>query len=115
MTPKEIFTMLNSISTSIPVFYHHADSGTKVPFIEWTYASTDNFSADNKTYIEVFDCEVILYSKTKDMDSEALIKAKLTDYDIPFSHEENYIDDEKLYQEIYTFSVVDSPNNTGGN
>lgn len=111
MTPKQIADMLVSISSNIPVFYDHADIGTKAPFIEWTFSSSDNFSADNRTYQEVFDVRACLYTIRKDYASEELIKQTLTANDVPFSHEENYIDDEQVFQEIYTFSVIDSTTN----
>lgn len=114
MTPTEISAMLVGISAAVPVYYDHADNGVKVPFIEWTFSSTSNFNADNTTYKEVFDVRVCFYSIVKDMTTEGLIKSTLTDNDLPFSHKENHIDDEKLYQEIFTFSVIDG-NKLGGN
>lgn len=108
MTPTEISTMLQNISVNIPVFYDHANEGSKVPFIEWTLTPENNFSADNKSYKLIYSVRAVFYSITKDLTSEQLIIAALTDNNIPFSQTENYIDEEKLFQEIFTFSIIDS-------
>ena len=107
MTPSEISTMLQSISQTIPVYYDHADVGAKVPFIEWRLMSDSNFSADNKTFCEVYSVTVDFYTKNKDLTSEGLIKSVLKNNDVPFSQDETYLDDERLYIETFTFSIID--------
>lgn len=107
MTPSEISTMLQSISTNLPVYYDHAPVGAKIPYIDWRYSSSNNFSADNKTYCEVYEVSVEFYSGEKDITTEGLIKSVLKDNDIPFAHGEVYLDDERVYIETYNFSVID--------
>ena len=81
--------------------------GAKIPYIDWRYSSSNNFSADNKTFCEVYEVSAEFYSGEKDITTEGLIKSVLKDNDIPFAHGEIYLDDERVYIETYNFSVID--------
>lgn len=88
-------------SGDIPAFYEHAPKGTKCPFLTFTVESS-NFAADNRVYSKGLSFRAVLYTVEKNLDLEEAIETILDNAEIVWERDEVYLDDELLYQEIYT-------------
>ena len=105
MSEKELFDLLCTVSTTMPVAYDHfeeyPDHKIKPPFI--VYRNTDTFTqkAEDVTWQKWNNYIVDLATETKDTSLEATIETLFTNNGIPFDKEENYIDEERIYQIRY--------------
>ena len=108
MTLANIYTMLKSINGfNNKVAYRSFPVGQApaLPFICYLETSTNNFVADNKVYAVIQEIDIELYSKNKDTASEALIEAKLAANNIVWEKYEEFLEDEEVYEVIYTFTT----------
>jgi hypothetical protein len=93
-------------ATGFPVAYSHFTETDNAPlpnppFICYVIAYSANFSADNKTYKEIQNVQIELYTSLKDLAAEATLETILNENDFPFGTIETFIDSEQLYQKIY--------------
>ena len=108
MTLAEIQTMLQSIDDfSKKVAYRSFPVGKapELPFICYLDTATSNFVADNKVYAIIQEIDIEFYSKNKDTVSEGLIEAKLAANSIVWDKYREYLEDEGVYETIYTFTT----------
>lgn len=108
MTLAEVNTMLKGINGfAKKVAYRSFPVGKApvLPFICYLCTSTDNFKADNQVYTVIQEIDIELYSKNKDTASEGLVEAQLNAYHIPWDKYEEYIEDEEVYEVIYTITI----------
>ena len=108
MTLAEINTMLKSINGfSKKVAYRSFPVGQApaLPFICYMDTQTSNFVADNKVYAVIQEIDIELYSKLKDTVSEGLVEAKLAANNIVWEKYEEYLEDEEVYEVVYTFTT----------
>ena len=108
MTLKGLNTALNSIpGFDKKVAYRAFPVGKapKLPYICYLDTETSNFVADNKVYTVIQSIDIELYSKDKDFASEALIEAKLALNNIVWEKYEEYLEDEQMYEVVYTIST----------
>jgi len=108
MTLAEIKTMLESIDGFEDKVAYRAfpvKQAPALPFICYLDTSTDNFVADNKVYAVIQEIDIELYSKRKDLVSEGLIESKLAENNIVWNKYDEYIEDEKVYEVIYTITI----------
>lgn len=108
MTLADIKTMLESIEAfQHKVAYRAFPEGNApaLPFICYIATSTDNFSADNHVYLERQEVDIELYSKYKDIASESLIENKLNENLIFWNKYDEYIEDENVYEVVYTITI----------
>lgn len=77
----------------------------ELPFICYLETGSDNFSADNISYLKKKVVSIELYSKNKDIASEEAIESKLDELGLPFEKDETYIQSEKCYEIVYTVEV----------
>lgn len=103
MTLEQITKMLEA--TGVTAWYNHAPVGTKVPFITYTYSS-ENFFADNKVYYQKRTLQVILYSSKKNPGLEERIEKALTDAELPWSMEDSFENEQKIFMTIYESEVI---------
>jgi len=94
-----IFTLLKTIN--LPAAYHHFTSPPSPPYIVYLFSYNSNFGADNKVYEAGKNFQVELYTKAKDLTSEALIEGLFDANDIYWDKTETYIESEGLYQVLY--------------
>lgn len=103
MSEKELFSLLATLK--IPVAYDHFEEYPKQkvvpPFI--VYRNTDTFTqkADDITWYKHNNYIIDLVTDKKDAQLEESVEALLTENLLPFDKEENYIDDERIYQIRY--------------
>lgn len=77
----------------------------ELPFICYLDTSTDNFIADNEVYAVIHGVDVELYTQNKDQKSESLVEACLKDLGIVWQKYDEYIDDQSMYEVIYSFNI----------
>ena len=99
MDEVALFALLKT--TGLPVAYHHFTSPPSPPYIVYLFSYSSNFGADNKVYDAKKNYQVELYSKAKDLASEALIEDLFNANDIYWEKTETYIESEGLYQVLY--------------
>lgn len=98
---QELKTILEQLN--IPVAYNHFNTTTTPPFLIYRRASQSNFGADNKVYEKINNYYIELYTEYKDVELEERLEELLNSYDIFFNVEgEEYINDEKMYQIVYS-------------
>lgn len=96
----------------IPVAYHHFNQPINPPFLIFRRYSQDNFGADDIVYEKINNYYVELYTEYKDVELEEELENLLTNAGIFFNVEsEDYIDDEKMYEIIYTINYKEEKDN----
>lgn len=103
---------LREILESIPGFRNKVayrafpvGKAPRLPFICYLQTGTNNFFADNKVYKTSKEVDIELYSQLRDEVSEELIEEALNDNNITWTKDIEYLDDEKVYEVIYTVEV----------
>lgn len=102
---QRIFEMLKQ--TGLNVVYRTWDEGSDgdMPYICFRMVDTDNFNADNKSYVPVTNWAVELYSERKDDESESKIEEVLTNADLAFNKYESQIQ-KGILEVMYLFSTI---------
>jgi hypothetical protein len=104
MTLTELIVILKA--TGYPIAYSHFSKTPTVPFITYSEFDSTNFLADNRTYKQVRNIQVELYTDKKDIQAESTIEALLNAYELPYQTLETYIESEQLFQRIYEIGVI---------
>ena len=106
MNYAEILELMEKIG--IPYSYDHfaENESPAPPFCVFLFPSSSNFSADGKVYqkIDVFHIE--LYTDKKDPDMELSVENVLDSYDFFYNKSEVWIEEEKLYEVLYSMEVI---------
>jgi hypothetical protein len=102
---QRIFEMLKQ--TGLNVVYRTWDEGSDgdMPYICFRMVDTDNFNADNKSYVPVTNWAVELYSERKDDESESKIEEVLANADLAFNKYESQIQ-KGILEVMYLFSTI---------
>lgn len=104
MTLPELVTILKA--TGYPVAYSHFESTPSIPFITYLEVGSDNMHADNRTYKQIRNINIELYTDKKDLTAEANLESLLDANDLPYETIETYIESEKLFQKVYEIGVI---------
>ena len=90
----------------LPITYRQFPEGEapNLPYAVWYLGAETNFPADGENYHNIKQLTVELYTKLKDLESEAAVEAVLNGLGV-WSKTEEYIDDEKCYQIVYYLEV----------
>lgn len=109
---QNLKTLLEQLE--IPVAYDHFNTPTTPPFVVFRRYSQNNFGADNIVYEKINNYYIELYTEYKDAELETSLEALLTNADIFFNVEsEEYINDEKMYQIVYSIGYKEGGNENG--
>ena len=105
MTYSQVAAMLEE--TELPVAYDHFAEGESPPppFICYLYPSNRPFGADNIVYHQFHDLHIEVYTDFKDPILEKRVETLLTDHDLFFEKSEVWIEDEKMYEVLYTVVI----------
>ncbi len=107
---QELKTILEQLE--IPVAYDHFNTATNPPFIAFRRYSQNNFGADDIVYEKINNYYVYLVTDYKDVELEEQLENVLTEAGIFFNVEsEDYVDDEKCYQIVYSIGYKEPKNN----
>ena len=103
MTEADLYTLLGGLK--IPVAYDHFEDqvGNKVapPFVVYRNTDPTTAKAEDVTWYKSNNYMIDLVTDTKNPDLEAQLEELLTTSSMPYDKEENYIDDERIYQIRY--------------
>ena len=77
-----------------------------LPFAVYKYTGSQNFNADGVVYYPIAETEIDLYTEKKEKTIEKRLEKLLDNAEICYSKAENYIDSEKMYEIIYSFSEI---------
>ncbi len=75
------------------------------PFICFLYPGNDDFIADNINYAKITALVIELYTDNVDFDLEESVEDALTANELPYTKDQVYLDDERMYQTTYTTEV----------
>ena len=106
MKRKEIAEML--AATGYPVTYLQWPE-KKVPpltYICYYYPSMEPETADDTHYAQFYTLNVELYTKEKQFDVENNVEQALLNAGFVFTKEEDYLNDENMYEELYMMEVL---------
>ena len=100
---QDLMDLLSEIS--LPFAYDHFAEGEspEPPFITFLIPGTDNFSADGVVYLKVDVVHIELYTDEKNSEMEARVEAVLDNHGIFYEKSEVWIEEEKLYEVLWTF------------
>lgn len=106
MTLAELNTTLSAVLPG-RIVYNAWPVGEAPPLPYVCYYSTgsDNFAADNVVYDSNRPVRIELYTRSKDLTTEAAVEAALTGAGIYWTRDESYIDDEKVFMTIYEVTI----------
>lgn len=106
MTYKQIASMVSSIG--LPYAYYQFPDGTAQapPFVVFFYADTDDVFADDTNYQRIATLNIELYTSEKDFATESTVEQILTNNNLTYYKEENYIDSEQMWQIAYEMEVI---------
>lgn len=106
MTYKQIASMVSSIG--LPYAYYQFPEGTAQapPFVVFFYADTDDVFADDTNYQRIATLNIELYTNEKDFATESTVEQILTNNNLTYYKEENYIDSEQMWQIAYEMEVL---------
>ena len=94
------------LALGYPVTYSHFKSTQVPPFICYLVVDGDTFSADNKPIHESTLVDIELYSTTKNLVAEGKIKAMLTENELSWSYEEQFIESEGVFKCTFTITLI---------
>lgn len=105
MRIEELAAMLQEMD--IPFAYDHFAEGESPdpPFICYLFPGSDNFAADGRVYFRINEVRIELYSDSKDVGLESKVEAVLDSHGIFYNKSEVWIQNEKLYEILYSFEV----------
>ena len=106
MTFKDVAELIDDIGYPSAYYQFDEDTAEAPPFICFFFASDNDVKADNSNYQKIERLIIELYTDDKDFDAEAAVESALNNAGLVYSREETHIDTEKLYEVIYTSSVV---------
>lgn len=94
--------------TELPVTYYQwpISQAPAPPYLVWYFPGSENFAADDKVYKRIYTLNVELYTQVKNFLIEMDVEAVFDKYELVWDKVETYINDEKMYQVLYTMEVV---------
>lgn len=108
MTLQDIADLISSWEYPFAYFEFDVEgSAPEPPYVVYFLDESNDFFADNINYQKnrTLYVEVYCSSKKQAMSVESTIEASLIENEIPFSKDNDYISDERLYVTIYTTEV----------
>lgn len=108
MTSFEVIEKLKTLAPKplTKVSYDHADKGTKVPFMVFTYDESNNVAADNIVYVRGLMFLAVLYLNKRDKTIEGEVEQLLNDNELPWTKTIEFLDDSEVYAITYTFGCI---------
>ena len=104
MTLEELKTALDATKLQVSYSSVPIESATK-PYIVYYQTGVRNFAADGVAYYSAKTITITLYSDTRDRTSEGLIETQLTNSGVYWTKTNEFLDDEKIFETIYTIEV----------
>lgn len=94
------------LALGYPVAYSHFKSIQVPPFICYLVVDGDTFSADNKPIHESSSLDIELYVNDKNLVAEGKIKAMLTENELSWSYDEQFIESEGVFKCTFSITLI---------
>lgn len=106
MTLTEIAEMIASMD--LPFAYRSFEEGTATPcpFICYLFTGNVPEPADNNNFVKLETLTIELYTDQKDFSLEERIESILSNHDLVFDREEEWLSDEKMQLTVFTTEVL---------
>lgn len=106
MTYAELNAMIKRMG--LPVTYHHWQSGhvPPLPYLVYWFDEQRYFTADNVIYEKIASVQLELYSDRKNFAAEEQVEQILDENEIVYDKYEEYIESERLLEQVYEFEVL---------
>lgn len=78
----------------------------ELPYFVFYFPSSDDFSADNINYVRIDNVNIELYTENKDFETEKQVETILTQNGFYFDKSETYIQQEQMYEVLYTIQII---------
>lgn len=105
MTIAEMKTLLTSVTgfeSKVTYYEWPINEAPALPFVCFFSPNETEFAADNINYYSRPRFAVELYTKTRDLTTEALFESKFRQQGIYFSKATEYLEDERCWVTVYT-------------
>ena len=106
MTYKEISSMIESSELDFAYYQFPENEAPDLPYILFYYPERNDFQADSANYAKITQLNIELYTKEKDFETEEALEELLEEYGLTYDKEEQYINEEKMYEVLYTMEVI---------
>lgn len=106
MTLAELNTTLSAVLPGRIVYNAWpVGEAPPLPYVCYYGTGSDNFAADNVVYDSNRLVRIELYTRSKDLATEAAVEAALKGAGIYWSRDESYIADEKVFLTSYEVTI----------
>lgn len=102
---NEIAKIIKEMGISFAYDHFAEGESPDPPFICYLIPGSDNFAADGIVWHKINEVRIELYTDKKDLSVEELVTAVLDKHGIFYNQTEVWIEDEKLYEVAFTFSI----------
>ena len=106
MTREEISTMISGVDVPYAYYQFPDQTGQQPPFICFYFSESADLYADDSNYQKIDRLIVELYTSNKDFDLETAVETALTSSGLTWTRVEQYLDDERLWMEVYETNVI---------
>ncbi|MEK3955372.1 hypothetical protein [Psychrobacillus sp. FSL K6-1464] len=102
---------LKLLDLGYPVAYSHfvnteENPAPSPPFICYLVVDSDTFSADNKPIHESTLVDIELYSTTKNLVAEGKVKSMLTENELSWYYDEQFIETEGVFKCTFSITLI---------
>ena len=104
MTLKEVADLIASFGYEWR--YSHFSQTPNPPYVVYYYPSENDVHADDSNYVNRRQLFIELYTKTKDVEAEAVIDGKLRAAGLSWYKQTDFLNDEQLFQTTYELEVL---------
>lgn len=106
MTREEVGTMLEKAGIPVEYYKFDEDSGIEPPFLVWYLPVSRGWYADDRRYVDICQLVIELYTDEKDFLLEDKIEKILEEHDFSCTTDEQYLQDELMFEKIYITEVI---------
>lgn len=106
MTYSEVFTMLQEVGVPVAYYQFPDDTPQELPFICFIYPNRNDSLADNSNYKKIEHLVIELYTDNKDIVLEKALESVLEDHGLVYTRDEEHLDDERMFEEVYETDVI---------
>ena len=99
---KTLRESVNGFGEKVAYYEWPIGEAPALPFVCFFSASETAFAADNINFYSVPRFAVELYTKTRDLTTEALFEAAFRNNDLYFTKGTEYLDDERCWVTVFT-------------
>ncbi len=106
MTIEEVAEMIKE--TGLPTRYEQYPNKQvpPLPYTVYYFPNSNNFGADDETYIKITALNIELYTATKSPKDEIRVEQVLRNHGIYWNKTEAFIESEHMYETLYEMEII---------